>query len=816
MLSEEAVILVAVAGALVLVALGVLELIWPTRPRHARGPRAGPAPARPFAAAPPRPTQGILPRRLIDSPSAARPAGGFAFPPPADYVPPPLPREEVWPIRPPEHASPVRPIGVVKPAPPVEDALVIPTPAGLIETPTTPPAPVEPVYIAPPALEIPPPAAEVEPSSVEVEPGAGEESQAIEIEPRMIEVEPWAGEPAPAPVEAEPSVLQPKRQPVEHQTPLVEPEPRPLEPEPTPFEVEPRPEAGPPRFEPEPPPPEPEPRAVEPVLPPLEPEPLAFEPEPPLRLEVEAPMVAARSIIAEVEPKPIEQEPSTAESPSLVVESIAEPLLPATAPVEPESIEPPPVERVPVALPYIEPPAPPIVSIPASLEPGAPPPEPVQPSQSPEPAEPPIRRRRSKISPHARPHRVLRPAKLEHSSIEPPAYNPAMPAPVESPARPPFPSEGATAGIDARITRDSPLVERCFALYQDRCFDEVLAVGEPGLAALRSDAGAGASREAAALWSVVGLAKQALGDDDGAHAALAASIDAASETERPTYRRHLATHALEAAQARLARAASHDPGDRMAVIRTAIAWTERGLAAVPPDPALHEARETAHEALWQAYEQAATALLQRQEFGGARQVLHEALDDPKLPAVRAAGFRGLLSGTFGGEIGQLTAQAILGMQEGRESEALGVLERAEELLAAVPADTLAPSRRDEVDQRLWWGYAELGSRRLDAGGYEEALDPLLHALRFTSIGAERQAETRAAVVRALEGIAAVRALSIRRLAEAGSRDEAIVAAGELNELVKRGLEVGITEDELVAAFARVRRLCEELGMDARA
>jgi hypothetical protein len=61
----------------------------------------------------------------------------------------------------------------------------------------------------------------------------------------------------------------------------------------------------------------------------------------------------------------------------------------------------------------------------------------------------------------------------------------------------------------------------------------------------------------------------------------------------------------------------------------------------------------------------------------------------------------------------------------------------------------------------------------------------------------------------------VRALSIRRLAEAGSRDEAIVAAGELHALVKRGVELGITEDELVAAFAPVRRLCEELGMDAR-
>src|SRR5262249_57021896 len=126
---------------------GVLRLVGRRRPRPAAAPGAGPAPARPSAAAPPRPTQDILPRGLIDSPSAARPAGGFAFPPPAYYVPPPLPREEVWPIRPPEPAS----------APPVEDELVIPPPAGLIEAPTRPPAPVDPVYIAPPALEIPPP-----------------------------------------------------------------------------------------------------------------------------------------------------------------------------------------------------------------------------------------------------------------------------------------------------------------------------------------------------------------------------------------------------------------------------------------------------------------------------------------------------------------------------------------------------------------------------------------------------------------------------------------------------------------------------------
>ncbi len=725
MLSEEALILAAVAGACVLLVLGVLELVWPSRPRHARPARVEAAPARPVvAASPPGPAQSILPRRLIDSPSASRPAGGFVFPPPADYVPPPPPRGEI--------RFPLRPIGVVRPAAPDAEAAVSPPP---VEHVASEPVP-EPV--ARHSFEDSPPAEPVEAPGGPPEP---DHVVSAYIPPPAVEVEPPPVEPPPASVEAEPLAFEPEPR-------LVEPEPQPVEPEPL-------------RFEPEPPP--------------LEPEPRRFDPEPPQQLAPEPPMIEASSTVVGPEPEPVEPAP------------------PPTAP-----------ERQPIA--QLAPP----------FEPVAPPREPVQPPQPAEPPAPPRRRRRSKISPHARPHRVLRPGTPGGPSAERPATNLAPLAPTEAPARPAPPPQSAPAGIDAKVTRDSPLVERCFALYQEKRFDEVLTIGEQALAGSRRDATAGPSREASALWSVIGLAKQALGDDDGAHEALESSIDAAFETERPTYRRHLATHALEAAQARLARAAGHDPGDRMTLIRAAIEWADRGLAAVPADPALGDARETAHEALWQAYEQAATALLQRQEFPAARQILHEALDDPKLPAARAAGFRGLLSGTFGGEIGQLTAQAILSMQEGRESEALGVLQRAEELLTAIPADSLPPTRRDEVDQRLWWGYAELGSRRLDAGDYEEALDPLIHSLRFTSIGPERQAETRAAVVRALEGIAAVRALSIRRLAEAGSRDEAIVAAGELHELVKRGLELGITEDELVAAFARVRRLCEELGMDARA
>jgi tetratricopeptide (TPR) repeat protein len=719
-LSEEALILAAVVGACALLVLGVLELVWPTRSRRPRHSGIEPTPARPsLTVTPPRPAQSILPRRLVDSPSATRPAGGFAFPPPADYVPPPLPREEMRPLRPVGYVVPER-------SPEPEQPLTAPTPPEPIEEPVAPP---EPAYIAPPA---------------------------VEDEPELIE---------PAHARAD-------------DTPLtIEPEPQPIEPEPPRFE------ADPPRFEPEP-------SRREPWF---EHESAPNEPEPP-RFESEPPPFEAASPRLEPESSWFEPEP--------VVD-----LVPSEVEAEPKPLEPAP--------PIIEPGPQPILRIPPYFEPVAPPQEPVEPPQPVQPPEPP-RRRRSKISPHARPHRVLRPGPQERSGVEPPSSHVAPPAPVEPSTRIPLPPPDAGPRGETTLGRDTPLVERCFVLYQEKRFGEVLSAGEPALAEMQRQPAAGPSREIAALWSVVGLAKQALGDDDGAHAALESSIDSAAEPERSTYRRHLATLALEAAQARLARAGSHDAGDRIALTRAAIAWTERGLAVVPADTALTDARAASHEALWQAYEQAATSLLQRQEFSGARQILHEALDDPTLPAARAAGLRGLISGTFGGEIGQLTAQAILGMQEGRESEAVGALQRAEDLLQTIPSDALPPTRRDEVDQRLWWGYAELGSRRLDAGDYEEALDPLIHALRFTSIGPERQAETRGAVVRALEGITAVRALSIRRLAEAGSRDEAIVAAGDLHGLVKRGLELGLSEDDLVAAFARVRRLCEELGMDARA
>ena len=557
--------------------------------------------------------------------------------------------------------------------------------------------------------------------------------------------------------------------------------------------------------------------------------------EPPVRVEPPAGVEA----VAPVEPVGDDVQPEEPAEPLTPVEPIAltEPVVAAAEPVAPvapaEPIAPvarprlivsaeivSPVESVELMEP--EPPgSPPSTNVVPLHERREPPGAPTAPDKQPDTPELPPRRRRSKISPHARPHRVLRPSEtptITRSGADAHTVSSTTDIPKlgGGPIPPVQPLRHWDSPAEPKPKRDSPVVETCFDLYQEKRYSEAVSAGEEMLAKLPVQWPAGTSHDIAALQSVIGLAKQALGDDDGARLALEAAIDASPEAERSTYRLHLAALSLDAAQARLTRAAGHDTGDRIATIRSAIAWSDRGLAAVASDTGLAAAREAAHDALWQAYELSATGLLQRQDFGGARQLLREALDDPALPPVRAAGFRGLFSSTFGAEVGQLTAQAILGMQEGREVEALESLKKAEVVLASIPGDALPSTRRDEVDQRLWWGYAELGSRRLEAGEYEEALDPLIHALRFESIGAERLAETRAAIVRALEGISAMRAMSIRRLADAGCHDEAVEAAEDLRKLLRDCVDLGISETDLWAAYTRILRLSEELDLQGPA
>jgi hypothetical protein len=128
-------------------------------------------------------------------------------------------------------------------------------------------------------------------------------------------------------------------------------------------------------------------------------------------------------------------------------------------------------------------------------------------------------------------------------------------------------------------------------------------------------------------------------------------------------------------------------------------------------------------------------------------------------------------------------------------------------------EALPPKRREEVDRRLWWGYNKLGLRRVEGGAFEEALDPLLRALRLAGTAPDRQSETRAALVRAFEGWTEASALAIREVADAGDGEAAIVHSDKLWTRLRAALEEGLSERELAGAFTRVRRLFEEIGRE---
>jgi len=480
------------------------------------------------------------------------------------------------------------------------------------------------------------------------------------------------------------------------------------------------------------------------------------------------------------------------------------------------------------------------------------PPRPKHPIRASTPAEPAERRWRSKVPRHAASRREaylkMPPAPAQQpftlaspispsppvdaTPLEPPMAAPAEPV-VETAVTPAVasavervtePTQLELTPLAVTVVGSAPLVagsvvivDRCFELHQQHRYADVVSIAA---AALADDAPPARrpvdAQEAAALWSVLALAQQALGDHTSARTALETAIETSPEADRATYRRQLVTLALGVAQNLIASAGAHtapDSESRVSDLRDALAWLDGGRAAAPGDTDLRDLAATAETLLWPAYEQLVMALVQRQEFRAARRLLREALEHPRVPAARAETFRELFSGTFSGEIGQLTAQAIRSMQEARETEALDSLERAERLLESIHDEALPPRRREEVDRRLWWGYNKLGLRRVEAGAFEEAIEPLLRALRLAGAAPDRQSDTRAALVRAFEGWTETSALAIREVADAGDREAAIVRSDKLWTRLRTALEEGLSERELAGAFTRVRRLFEEIGRE---
>jgi tetratricopeptide (TPR) repeat protein len=250
--------------------------------------------------------------------------------------------------------------------------------------------------------------------------------------------------------------------------------------------------------------------------------------------------------------------------------------------------------------------------------------------------------------------------------------------------------------------------------------------------------------------------------------------------------------------------------ERIAALHSAVLWLRQGLACAPDDANLAAGLERSRKGLWVSYGQLATALIQRQEFHGARRLIREALGEEGFPDDRREVFKDLLATTFSGEIGQLTAHAIRTMQDEHEREALSALQKAEALLSSIPEEALTPKRREEVSRRLWWGYTKLGVRRVESGEYEDAIEPLLHALKFGEIDAERQQETRAALVRALEGVTEARAESIDQLLKTGKREAAIEEGDRLRQLLRQSMEVGLSKSDLASALTRTRRVLEQV------
>src|SRR5438093_5964944 len=155
----------------------------------------------------------------------------------------------------------------------------------------------------------------------------------------------------------------------------------------------------------------------------------------------------------------------------------------------------------------------------------------------------------------------------------------------------------------AEPAKDEPVVEVCFALYQERRHAQVIERAAAALTAGPAGRALTSPQETAALWSVVALARQALGEDAEARVALENTIAVAPDGDRPTDQRHLGPLAESVAQGLLAeskRHASPDSEDCLGMIRSAVAWLDRGGAAVPADTKLAELAVGAQALLWPA------------------------------------------------------------------------------------------------------------------------------------------------------------------------------------------------------------------------
>jgi tetratricopeptide (TPR) repeat protein len=353
-------------------------------------------------------------------------------------------------------------------------------------------------------------------------------------------------------------------------------------------------------------------------------------------------------------------------------------------------------------------------------------------------------------------------------------------------------------------------LERALAFQQDGQHSQVIEAAVSHLEAGAPAEGAEPSFLRAALWTLVGVSRHALGDIEGAQGALDAAVREAPDGVSEGCPQRIAVVAAPAARQLLAAAdaMSATSGERVLVLRMAVLWLEWRIVAAPATEEVAVLLDRSREALWDGYVLAGQGLMRRRQFSQARDLVRQALDSEDLPAARRPPLADLAARCVVRQLGRLVATAR--GTETPEAEALDALERARELLASTSVDTLTPARWHAANRRIWSGYMRLGRRSIEGFDLEAALRPLFRALHLRDLDLGLERRTRELLARTIERISDGAAETIGRLLEAGDREAAMQRWQDVRAIIQKARDQGLSHDELAQAFSRARQLLEQI------
>ena len=368
------------------------------------------------------------------------------------------------------------------------------------------------------------------------------------------------------------------------------------------------------------------------------------------------------------------------------------------------------------------------------------------------------------------------------------------------------PPAGPTMPLDPAVEA----VERALASQEAGQHAEVVETAVPHLESGAREAGEEPSFSRAALWALVGISRQALGDAEGFQGALEAALREAPDGVAEGCPPGIAAAAVAATRQLLSAAErmSAASAGRVAVLRMAVLWLEWRIVASPATEEVSALLDKARESLWDGYALAGRGLLQRRQFAEARNLIRQALESEDLPAGRRGPLAALGAQGIVRQIGRLVATAR--GTETPETDALDALERAREILAATSVESIAPGRWHAANRRIWNGYMRLARRQIEGFELEAAVRPLLRALHLRDLDLSLERRTRDLLARTIERIADRAGETIARLLKAGDRDGAMQRWQDVRGLIQKARDQGMSHEELAQAFNRARQMLEQI------